>query len=157
MKKFLTGFLALVWMVVIFAFSAQDASESSQTSQSVSYRITEWQSRLFGQEKTEEDLLEQAEGMQLVIRKGAHMSEYALLAVLLALHLGCYSFSGKKAALLALGAAAGYAATDEFHQLFVPGRAGRITDVCIDGIGSLAGVIFYLAVFSRKKRESSEE
>lgn len=36
MKKFLTGALVLGWMAVIFAFSAQDAVESSQTSQSVS-------------------------------------------------------------------------------------------------------------------------
>ena len=28
-----------------------------------------------------------------------------------------------------------YAATDEFHQLFVPGRAGMVTDVLIDSIG----------------------
>lgn len=155
MKKLLTGLLALAWMITIFAFSAQNAAESSQTSQSVSYRIAEWQSRLFGQEKTEEELLEQAKGMQLVIRKGAHMSEYALLVVLLALHLGCYSFSGKKTALLALGLAVCYAATDEFHQLFVPGRAGRVTDVCIDSVGSLAGVLFYLAVFCRRRQKSS--
>ena len=74
MKKLFTGLLALAWMGIIFAFSAQSAVESSQTSQSVSYQIAEWQNRLFGLEKTEEELLEQAEGMQLVIRKGAHMS-----------------------------------------------------------------------------------
>lgn len=151
MKKLLTGLLVLIWMGTIFAFSAQSAAESSQTSQSVSYRIAEWQNRLFGQEKTEEELLEQAEGMQLIIRKGAHMSEYALLAILLAFHFGCYSFSRKKILLLAFAAAVCYAATDEFHQLFVPGRAGRITDVCIDSVGCLAGVIFYYAVWGRKR------
>ncbi|MCI8681713.1 MAG: VanZ family protein [Lachnospiraceae bacterium] len=151
MKKLFTGLLALAWMGIIFAFSAQSAVESSQTSQSVSYQIAEWQNRLFGLEKTEEELLEQAEGMQLVIRKGAHMSEYALLAILLGLHLGCYSFSDKKVLLWAFAAAVCYAATDEFHQLFVPGRAGRITDVCIDGAGCLAGVIFYYAVWGRKR------
>jgi VanZ family protein len=31
----------------------------------------------------------------------------------------------------------GYACTDEFHQLFVPGRAGLITDVLIDSIGAV--------------------
>ena len=102
MKKYATGVLVIAWMAVIFLFSAQDATESSQTSQSVSYRIAKWQSQLFGQEKAEEELLSQAEGMQLVIRKGAHMSEYALLAILLAFHLGCYSFSRKKTLLLAL-------------------------------------------------------
>ena len=146
MKKYATGVLVIAWMAVIFLFSAQDATESSQTSQSVSYRIAKWQSQLFGEEKTEEELLGQAEGMQLVIRKGAHMSEYALLAILLASHLGCYSFSRKKTLLLALGLSACYAASDEFHQIFVPGRAGRFTDVCIDSIGSLAGILFFIGI-----------
>lgn len=154
MKKYITGILLIAWMAVIFLFSAQDATESSQTSQSVSYRIAKWQNKLFGQEKAEEELIKQAEGMQLVIRKGAHMSEYALLAILFFFHLECYAFSKKKAMLLAFGLSVCYAATDEFHQLFVPGRAGRFTDVCIDGIGSLAGMLFCAIItFRRKKKE----
>lgn len=37
-----------------------------------------------------------------------------------------------------------YAASDEFHQLFVPGRAGLITDVCIDSAGALLGILLFL-------------
>lgn len=151
MKKFITGLLVLAWMAIIFAFSAQDAAESSQTSQSVSYRIAKWQDRFFHQGKTEEELVQQVEGMQLIIRKGAHMSEYAVLAMLLAIHLGYYPFSKKKALLLAFGITVCYAATDEFHQVFVPGRAGRVTDVCIDSIGGLAGI---LAIVLFGKREA---
>lgn len=154
MKKYVTGILLILWMAVIFLFSAQNAAESSQTSQSVSYRIAKWQDRLLGQEKTEEELLIQAEKMQLVIRKGAHMSEYALLAILFLAHLGCYSFSRRKTILLALALAVCYAATDEFHQLFVPGRAGRFTDVCIDSIGSLAGIFFYSIIVLRRKADA---
>ena len=36
--------------------------------------------------------------------------------------------------------AAAYAATDEFHQLFVPGRSGQLSDVILDSAGALAGV-----------------
>ena len=152
MKKFLTGALVLGWMAVIFAFSAQDAVESSQTSQSVSYRIAELKNRLMGQEKTEDQLLKQAERMQLVIRKGAHMSEYGLLAVLLIFHLECYDLNGRKKFLLALGLAVCYAASDEFHQLFVPGRAGRFVDVCIDSSGSLAGLLLYEGIVLFRKK-----
>lgn len=156
MKKLITGLLVIAWMAAIFAFSAQDAAESSQTSQSVSYRIAKWQDRLFGQGKTEKELLQQAEGMQLFVRKGAHMGEYALLAVLLAAHLGCYPIPQKRALLLALLVTACYAATDEFHQVFVPGRAGRVADVCIDSIGGLAG-IFAVFFFHRKIRPMKEK
>jgi VanZ family protein len=34
-----------------------------------------------------------------------------------------------------------YAMTDEFHQLFVAGRAGRFIDVCIDTAGAVIGVL----------------
>ena len=37
--------------------------------------------------------------------------------------------------------AAAYAATDEFHQLFVPGRSGQISDVVLDSAGALAGLL----------------
>ena len=34
-----------------------------------------------------------------------------------------------------------YALSDEFHQLFIPGRTGRLKDVCIDSIGMLIGFL----------------
>ncbi len=144
MGKRITGILIIVWMAVIFAFSAQPAQQSSETSQSVSYKIAEWQSRFFGQEKTKEELTAQAESMQFMIRKGAHMSEYAFLAFLLCFHVNYYDVSRRKMALLSLGITACYAALDEIHQLFVPGRAGRLTDVCIDTAGGIVGLAFFL-------------
>ncbi|MEY8390914.1 VanZ family protein [Lachnospiraceae bacterium 45-W7] len=144
MRKRITGIIVIVWMAVIFAFSAQPARQSSKTSQSVSYKIAEWQSRLSGRQKTKEELTAQAQAMQLIIRKGAHMGEYAFLAFLLCVHLSCYGVNRRKMALLSLGLTACYAASDEIHQLFVPGRAGRLTDVCIDTAGGILGTVFFL-------------
>lgn len=165
--KVISGIITIFWMAVIFAFSAQPAQQSSQVSDGVAYRIAEWQSDLFHLERTQGELAVQAEAMQLIIRKGAHMGEYALLAFLLCLHFRYYKFIVKKIPHTPSGAArffsgisrfpairqivlpaliitTGYAATDEFHQLFVPGRAGRLTDVCIDSLGGIGGIIFYL-------------
>ena len=36
---------------------------------------------------------------------------------------------------------AGFAVSDEFHQLFVPGRSGNIKDVFIDTAGSVSGIL----------------
>ena len=33
-----------------------------------------------------------------------------------------------------------YAISDEIHQLFIPGRGGRVQDVCIDSIGVFLGI-----------------
>ncbi len=144
MKKKITAILVILWMIIIFAFSAQPAPQSSQISGSVGLRIAEWQNNFFRLNKNKAELYEQAESMQLFIRKGAHMGEYALLAFLLCLHLSCYPINGRKLALPVIGITAGYAATDEFHQLFVPGRAGRFSDVCIDSLGGILGLLFWL-------------
>jgi VanZ family protein len=67
-----------------------------------------------------------------VLRKGAHMTEYAILAVLLARATTSY--------LWAFPLTVAYAASDEVHQLFVRGRHGSPIDVGIDAIGALIGL-----------------
>lgn len=44
-----------------------------------------------------------------------------------------------------------YAASDEFHQLFVPGRSGRLTDVLIDSAGLLAGILVVCLIKQLRK------
>ncbi len=67
-----------------------------------------------------------------VLRKCAHMTEYAVLAVLLRRALG------RDAPTLLLASA--YAVTDEFHQTFVAGRHGTPVDWAIDTVGALVGL-----------------
>jgi VanZ family protein len=71
-----------------------------------------------------------------LLRKGAHMTEYAVLAVLL--------WRALRNELAALALAVAYAVTDELHQAFVRGRHGSPVDVVIDGIGAAAGLILLL-------------
>jgi VanZ family protein len=67
-----------------------------------------------------------------VLRKCAHMTEYAILAVLLLRATSSYAW--------AFGLAVVYAASDEVHQLFVRGRHGSPVDVAIDAVGALIGL-----------------
>ena len=71
-----------------------------------------------------------------VIRKTAHMIEYAILSVLWfrALRRGAWSFAA--AQLLAVAAAGVYACSDEWHQTFVMNRTGALSDVAIDVAGA---------------------
>ncbi len=68
----------------------------------------------------------------LLLRKLAHLGEYAVLGILLARALP------EPAALLA-GAA--YAVSDELHQTFVPGREGALLDAGLDSVGVLVGIL----------------
>jgi VanZ family protein len=67
-----------------------------------------------------------------LIKKGAHMVGYAGLAVAAYIATGRYWLAWVIAVL--------YAMTDEYHQLFVPGRNGTAVDVVIDGVGAAIGL-----------------
>jgi VanZ family protein len=70
---------------------------------------------------------------KIVLRKLAHVTEYFVLTVLL---LRALQRSDVAAAMpVAAVAALAYAAGDEWHQSFVPGRTATPRDVAIDGIG----------------------
>jgi VanZ family protein len=71
-------------------------------------------------------------GWDLFLRKCAHMTEYAILAVLVARAAGSYAW--------AFALAVAYACTDELHQVFVRGRHGSPVDVCIDAVGAVVGL-----------------
>ena len=78
-----------------------------------------------------------------VLRKCAHVTEYAILGVLLLRAVG------RELPALLLGIA--YAATDELHQHFVAGRHASPVDVAIDTVGVLLG-IFLVRGFLQSRR-----
>ncbi len=81
----------------------------------------------------------------LLLRKLAHLTEFAILGVLLARALP---------ELPAFAAGVVYAVSDEIHQLFVAGRVGAPLDVVVDGVGVAAGVV--LLGRARRRRASDE-
>ena len=91
------------------------------------------------------------------VRKCAHVTEYAVLGLLLwrALHKnpGPNDPSWRwSQAGLALALAALYAATDEIHQTFVPSRQGSVWDVLLDTTGAAIGLLCLWAVGRLLKR-----
>ncbi len=69
-----------------------------------------------------------------IVRKFTHVAEYAVLAPVLYHALRPSTKNGWHApsALLSMLGGAIYAASDEIHQLFVPGRRGSVSSLCID-------------------------
>lgn len=77
-------------------------------------------------------------------RKLAHVSEYAILALFLYCRPGQTNSWYSRRALLCVVASAAYSLTDEFHQLYVPGRHASFLDCGLDTIGaSLAMLLLY--------------
>ena len=123
----------IVWMAVIFGASTS-LGRPENTSRFVR-PILVW---LFPH--ISEETIDQ---VHLVVRKTAHFAEYSILGLLLwrlvqwdAAWTPCRS----RQYLTALLLAALYAASDEFHQEFVPGREAAVRDVLIDTCGAGFGL-----------------
>jgi VanZ family protein len=85
----------------------------------------------------------------LIVKKGGHMLGYALLAASFFHGLDNGKRASRSVFAGAVLLAILYAASDEFHQSFTPGRSPAIMDICIDTIGSIIG-ISVLCFFRRR-------
>jgi len=83
--------------------------------------------------------------LHFAIRKAGHFTEYAILALLTLRAVGPppaprQAAQALRMATVAFLVASAYAATDELHQVFVPGRTASLGDVLIDMSGASAAV-----------------
>ncbi len=86
-----------------------------------------------------------------VIRKCAHLVEYFLLGLLLYRAVRGREQGWKlKWAIWAAAIAAGYAAFDEFHQVFVPSRTASPWDALLDTVGACAAQVTTWRVWKRR-------
>ena len=85
------------------------------------------------------------EQFQFLIRKVAHVTEYAVLALLLfrAIRRSVRGGTFPRYAAIVCVAAGLFAMTDEYHQSFVPSRTATPRDVMIDCCGVLVGLLIY--------------
>jgi VanZ family protein len=116
---------ALLWMILIFLGSSQPKDEG---------------------------LIPDFGGWDFPIKKTAHLTEYAILALFL--FRGCRGSSPIRAIhwIAAFLLAVLYSVTDECHQTFVPGRSGNIADVFIDAAGAAAGLLTFFCYYRIAKR-----
>ena len=131
-KKRCAWLLCALWMGVIFAMSAAPGDVSGEQSGMLTQIMLSMLRLLPGGlgERIASDTLE------LLVRKGGHMAEYA---VLFGLYRRAMRLSGvRRPGIAALAMCAAYAGTDEFHQSFVDGRGPAVTDVGIDIAGACA-------------------
>ena len=90
-----------------------------------------------------------------LIRKLAHLTEYAVLSYLwfTALNQGSHDCWSPKRALLALTLSILYASSDEYHQTFIFSRTSSLTDVGIDSFGALMGQAYLFLTLRRAREE----
>ncbi len=147
LKQVLSFLPALLIMVAIFRFSSQNADDSSTESIRITQELLCAIRDRLRLSWTPSQLSLYIERSEFFIRKLAHFSEYAALGLSFILPLcAFYSGSFKKKTLFLTSwiICIAYAASDELHQFFSPGRSPQIRDVVIDSFGALAGILLGL-------------
>ena len=130
MKKNKYLILTILWMIFIFVMSQTPGNDSSKQSNFIVDIITR-------------------DTLSFIVRKCAHMTEYAILAFLIYKTIVHIEKSLVKSFIFTFL----YACTDEFHQLFIAGRAGQFRDVCIDSTGALIMILIIYIINKRKDKK----
>ena len=157
-KKILIWLPAIVMAMVIFGFSKQDGEESSGISYKAADIILTVCDKAGIVDYNENNRESMIEAVQFPIRKAAHMTEYAVLAILVMIALIVDGIKGIKLPIISAVIVTAFAATDEFHQYFIPGRSAEVMDVCIDTLGASIGlaILFFTLKVVRKHCQKSK-
>jgi VanZ family protein len=133
----------LLWVVFIFIGST-DLMSAEHTSRFIGPFL-----RWFAPDLSDATVA----AIQLVVRKCAHLTEYAILAALLYRALRQRIARLGRTGVFAFVIAAICASLDEFHQSFVASRIGSPWDVVTDCLGAMIGLtICALAGFPKSRR-----
>ena len=144
-KKIVNLVLLALWMGLIFYMSSKNGEKSTGQSDLIINTLNTLGVNLSGNF---------GEFASVIVRKAAHVCEYMILSLLLYNVLKDYITITKKIMIYTILGVILYAMSDELHQVFVPGRAGRIQDVLIDTIGGIVGLIV-VSLINKIKRSRS--
>lgn len=144
-KKTVVLFAILIWMGIIFCFSAQPATESQAMSDGFINKLL----NIFISDFEKFDLSEKTavvESLSFYIRKIAHAMIYFVLSCLIRLYFHYVDCKVWQKNLFTVLLCFLYAVFDEIHQYFVPGRSCELRDVLIDSAGAIVGILFLLLI-----------
>lgn len=153
--KWLSWLPAIIMMIVIYMFSSKPAVVSDGTSSPIANAILRVLEALFGDiDPTQR--VGWLEAMNVIVRKTAHITEYAILTIFISIPLWINQIKDKRIFIIAFITSVIYAGTDEFHQTFVEGRSGTLKDVGIDSIGVLLGYLFFYVIRKFYTKKTSQ-
>ena len=134
--------LLLGTFYIIFGFSSQDGEKSGSISRRITEKIATFIPQIQEKSKLEKENIMNT--MESIIRKMAHFSIYTVVGLLLMSLLSTYNIKEKNRLIITLITGIIYASSDEIHQSFVPGRSPMITDVVIDTMGVILGILLII-------------
>lgn len=151
-KKYIYIVPVILWMTFIFYMSAKTGEGSSAVSNPITDLIVDIFQR--ARHDTAPAVDRMTGVVEVMVRKGAHMTEYGILMALLVLAVKktCGKISEGWTYVWSTAITFAYACSDEIHQLFVADRAGKGTDVLIDMCGAVIALLIISGMKSTRGR-----
>lgn len=130
--------LLFILFITIFCFSNQNGEDSTIISRGITRKVADKISRIQNLEGAEREkaILK----IEVVIRKLAHFSLYMVMGIILMALVLPDNIKERNKVLCSLWIGVMYAISDELHQIVVPMRTAKITDVLIDTCGVIVGI-----------------
>ena len=132
--------LLLMMFETIFNFSNQNGEKSGSISREITEKVTKNIKAIQKLEKSEKEKV--LGKIEHYIRKLAHFSLYFMVGILIMSLMSTYDLKNIKRMFISWRIGIIYAASDEFHQIFIPDRTASIFDIIIDSCGVFCGIIF---------------
>lgn len=153
-KKVSSVLLILMWMFIIFMFSQDTGEISGGLTEKIIVRVT---TILTDIEENTPEMQEVVNKLMIPTRKAAHYFIYFVLAFLVMNAL--FIMGVRRNTLIITGIICIlYAMGDEYHQTFISGRSGQISDVLLDSSAALFSAFLYhrliLMRFYREKKSN---
>lgn len=143
--------LTILMMIFIFFMSSETGEESADFSIKVTEKLVKiipgYTSMVIEKQESIFDCV------HFAVRKGAHFTEYGILALMILGFLNTFKISRCIKCMLTIGVSGAYAVLDEIHQLFVSKRNGNVRDVLIDISGAIVftGIAIMVAKMHKPK------
>lgn len=134
--------IIILMFFIITYFSSQQGTQSKSTSTKLSIVIAKEWNEIFHLSQTQENQNNFIVWLYKPVRKLAHIMEYALMAVVTYILIGQFTRNRRKMIITTIIIIACLASIDEIHQLFIPLRSAKVSDVLIDSFGGIVGISF---------------
>lgn len=140
MKKIIGWLAVIIWIIIIFSFSSQEADQSNNLSTNVTKVVIEIVEKVVPNQDFD------VKKINHYIRKNAHFFVYMILGLLLMNATNSHKGVFKTQVIIVFFLGVLIASLDEFYQSFIPGRGPGIKDVVIDTSGLFIGICMYVCL-----------
>ncbi len=165
--KLLLSILMILWILAVFLFSSQDGTSSKNTS-GVFVKIAMYFQENILKINNELSYNDRYDITEYIIRKYAHYTLYLIGGVLVTSNILIRVLEEKnkikkhiKDKIDIIGysiiISVIFAMLDEIHQAFSEARTPKITDVSIDTLGAITGILFVMIIYIKKINDKSKE